>query len=161
GLMIRSFEGLRHQALGFSPERVMAFSLSIPSDRYSTPVSVQELSRRLRAEIGALPGVQSVALASGVPLGDGWSRIFTIEGHDLPLDKMPNVNHIVSSPEYFRTLGIPLLAGRAFDEHDWNREVLVVTRAFADTYWPGQSPIGKRVRFGPPAAHEDWFTVVG
>jgi putative ABC transport system permease protein len=161
GLMVRSFEAVRYQPLGFSPERVMTFSLSVPSDHYPSGPRYRELIKRLRTEIGALPGVESVAATSGVPLGEGWDRLFTIEGHEQPLKQMPTVNHIVATPEYFRTLRIPLLKGRTFNEDDWGRREVIVTRVFADTYWPGQDALGKRVRFGPPARHEPWHNVIG
>jgi predicted permease len=75
---------------------------------------------------------------------------------------MPWTNHVVVVPGYFATLGIPLLEGRDFTEADYdNRQVLVVTRAFARMNWPGESAIGKHVRFGPPANNEPWFSVVG
>ena len=72
------------------------------------------------------------------------------------------VNHTVVTPGYFRTLGIPILEGRDFTEADGREpRVTIVDQALARQYWPGQSPIGKRVRFGPPEANEPWHIVVG
>ena len=75
---------------------------------------------------------------------------------------MPFVNHVVVSPGYFRTLGIPLVRGRDFSDADYQApHVLVVAQAFAAKYWPGENAIGKRVRFGPPSANAAWNEIVG
>jgi len=112
--------------------------------------------------LSSLPGAGPVAFASGVPLNDGWGRTYTIEGRPLPLNQMPLVNHIVISPGYFRTLGIPLLAGRDFTDSDFDApNIVIVAESFARKHWPGKSALGKRIRFGPPKNDESWHTVVG
>ena len=161
GLAVRSFLALRTQYLGYQPEHVVDISLAVPEDRYPAGPRYRALLTELRHAVGSLPGVEDAAFASGVPLNDGWGRIFTIEGHPAALEKMPVANHIVTTPEYFHTLGIPLLEGRPFNENDWDRPVVIVTRTFAAQFWPHQHPVGKRLRFGPPTANEPWHTVVG
>ena len=161
GLMVHSFMALRSQALGYHPQHVMAIDMSIPSARYPKGPAYRALTARLRSQVASLPGVVATASASGVPQGDDWKRIFTIEGHPVPLEQMPSINHVVVSPGYFRAVGLQLLIGRTFTEADWNAPLVIVTRSFAERYWPGQSPLGKRVRFGPPRANEAWHTVVG
>jgi predicted permease len=107
--------------------------------------------------------VLSVAGASAVPLLDGWGRSFTAEGAPLlGLKDAPLINHTVVTPGYFQTMGIPLLDGRDFTESD-SKDFLVtiIDEGLAKHYWPGQSAIGKRVRFGPPEDNEPWHTVVG
>jgi putative ABC transport system permease protein len=161
GLAIRSFLALRTQSLGYQPEHVVDLSLAIPEDRYPAGPRYRALQFEVRRAVASLPGVRDVAFTSGVPVNDGWTRIFTIEGRPLPLEKMPSVNHIVTTPEYFHALGIPLLEGRLFNEGDWDRPLLIVTRTFAHQFWPRERVLGKRVRFGPPTANEQWYTVVG
>ena len=162
GLTVRSFLALRGQNLGYRPEHVLSLQMAYPRQRYSDVQRVRQMMQRLTAEVAALPGVNSVALTTGVPLHDGWSRIYTIEGRPRELKDMPFVNHVVVGPGYFRTLGIRLLEGRDFTEADFDRpQILIVTKAFARENWPGESAVGKRIRFGPPANHEPWHTVVG
>jgi putative ABC transport system permease protein len=163
GLTVRSFLALRAQNLGYNPQHVLSVDVDYPDQRYPDGPKAHEMIRRLTADISSLPGVTSAAFTTGVPLGqDQWTRIYTIEGRPRALKDMPWTNHVVVVPGYFATLGIPLLEGRDFTEADYdNRQVLVVTRAFARMNWPGESAIGKHVRFGPPANNEPWFSVVG
>ena len=119
--------------------------------------------RRTLQEFAAAPGVTSAAAASGVPLLDGWGRSFTVEGWPvLALKDAPLINHTVVTPDYFKTLGIPLLEGRDFTEQDGRQpRVTIVDAGIARKYWPNQSAIGKRVRYGPPEDNEPWHVVVG
>jgi putative ABC transport system permease protein len=162
GLTVRSFLALRAQNLGYRPEHVLSMNVDYPDKRYPDGPKAHDLIRRLTADISALPGVTSAAFTSGVPLQDGWSRTYTIEGRPRELKDMPLVNHVVVVPGYFATLGIPLIEGRDFSEADFdNQHILVVTRTFARENWPHESAIGKHVRFGPPVNNEAWNTIVG
>jgi putative ABC transport system permease protein len=97
-----------------------------------------------------------------VPLRDGWTRVFTVEGRPLELKDMTFVSHVVVAPGYFQVLGVPIVEGRDISEADYNGpRVLIVSQAFARRHWPGESALGKRVRFGPPAANGPWHTIVG
>ena len=162
GLTVRSFLALRSQDLGYQPRHVLSLEIAYPQKRYPDGPRARGMVQQLSGEIAALPGVRSVAFSTGVPLHDGWSRIYTIEGRPRELKDMPFVNHIVVAPGYFRTLGIRLLEGRDFTEADFEQpHVLIVTKAFELENWPGESAIGKHIRFGPPAHNEPWHTIVG
>lgn len=162
GLMIHSFLALRLQNLGFRPENILTLSIDYPDARYPDGPAARSLVQRLEQEVAAIRGVASAAFTTGIPLDDGWSRLFTIEGHPVPLQEMTSVNHIVIAPGYFRTLGVPLLQGRDFTDSDYDQPLIVIVSAsFAQKYWPGESALGKRIRFGPPANNESWHTVVG
>jgi putative ABC transport system permease protein len=162
GLTVRSFLAMMHQSLGYRPEHVLSLEITYPAKRYPDGPQAREMLRRIATEVSAVPGVVSAAFSSGVPLNDGWSRIFTVEGRPRDLKDMPVVNHVVITPAYFRTLQIPLLQGREFTEADFEQpHVLIVAQAFAREYWPGSSAIGKRIRFGPPNRDEPWFSIVG
>jgi predicted permease len=165
GLTVRSFLALRMQKLGYNPDHVVSLQIYYPSARYPDGPKAQTMIQRLTEEISALPGITSAAFTTGVPLHDGWSRIYTIEGRPRDLNDMPFVNHVVVTPRFFRTLGIPLLEGRDFTEADFERQqqehMLIVTQAFERENWPGDSAVGKRIRFGPPARNEPWQTIVG
>jgi putative ABC transport system permease protein len=149
GLMARSFLSLRVWA---------------PRVKYDSKEKARALVRREREEVGSLPGVISVvATVSGIPLADGWGRSLTVEGRRLlSLREAPMINHVVATAGYFRTLGIPLVAGRDFTERDGASPlVTIVDQDLARRYWPHASPLGRRVRFGPPEANEPWHTIVG
>jgi putative ABC transport system permease protein len=162
GLTVRSFLAMMHQSLGYRPEHVLSLDISYPQKRYPDGPQAHEMLRRLTTEVSAVPGIASAAFSTGVPLENGWSRIFTIEGRPRDLKDMPSVNHVVITPGYFRTLQIPLLQGREFTEADFEQQrVLIVAQAFARQYWPGESAVGKRVRFGPPKNDEPWHAIVG
>jgi len=162
GLMIRSFLALRMQDLGYHPENVLTVSIDYPESRYPDGAPARAMLRRLTEEVSSVPGLISTSFSSGIPLNDGWGRLFTIEGHPLELKDMTFINHIVVTPGYFRTLDIPLLQGRDFTEDDFDApRIVIVSDSFAKKNWPKESPIGKRIRFGPPKNSEPWHTVVG
>jgi putative ABC transport system permease protein len=162
GLMVRSFLALRTQNLGYRSENVLALDVGYPEKRYPDGPQARALLQQLTAEVASLPGVTSTAFTSGVPLNDGWGRIYTIEGRPVPLKDMRFVNHVVTTPGYFHTLGIPLLKGRDFAPADYDApRIVIVSESFVKKNWPQENAIGKRIRFGPPAKNEPWHTVVG
>jgi predicted permease len=162
GLTVRSFLALRSQNLGYRPDHVRSLEVVYPTMRYPNGPKAHDLISRLTADISTLPGVKSAAFTAGIPLNDGWSRVYTIEGRPRPLQDMPWVNHVVVVPGYFGTLGIRLLEGRDFTEADYDdQHQLIVTSAFARANWPNESAVGKHVRFGPPDRNEPWNTIVG
>jgi putative ABC transport system permease protein len=153
---------MMHQNLGYRPKHVLSLEITYPAKRYPDGPQAHEMLRRLTAEISAIPEVASIAFTSGVPLHDGWSRIFTVEGRPRDLKDMPIANHVVIMPAYFRTLQIPLLQGREFTEADFDQpNVLIVTESFARQYLPRENAIGQRIRFGPPKNNAPWHTIVG
>jgi putative ABC transport system permease protein len=162
GLMVRSFIALRTQNLGYRAEHVLSLDIAYPEQRYADGAPARALLRRLTDDISSLNGIRSLAFASGAPLNDGWGRIYSIEGRPVPLNDMPFINHIVITPQYFKTLGIPLLRGRDFTDADFDTpRIVIVSESFAKKHWPRESPIGKRIRFGPPKNNEPWHMVVG
>jgi putative ABC transport system permease protein len=163
GLMIRTFLNLERQNTGFHIENITTLYTAAPTDRYPLGPAAEQLVGRIRREFASLPGVVSVAAASAVPLANTWERTLTVEGAPpVSLRDAPMVNHTVVTPGYFGTLGIPILAGRDFDPSDMtNFRVAIVDAGIAARYWPNQSAIGKRVRFGPPEDKEPWHVVIG
>lgn len=155
GLMTRSFLRLNAVRPGFDPDQVVVSSVLLPFASYGGASRLNFFDALVR-EAKTIPGVRDVGLTSWVPLS-GDHRDMAIEVEANP----SQVNHAVATVDasYFRTLRIPLLRGRTFGAQEPARrsDEVIVTRAFAERYWPGSSPLSKRVR---PLGGE-WHTVVG
>jgi putative ABC transport system permease protein len=164
GLMIQSFMNLRHVGPGFNEKNVLTFAVILPRAKYEEPQR-GEFFRQLLERVRALPGVDAAGATATLPLtGDNWGRSLTVEGYPvLSVGQAPMIQHTVVTPGYFQTLGIPVLMGRDFTERDSKdaEKVTIVDERLVREYWPNQSPIGKRIRFGPPEDNEPWHTVVG
>jgi predicted permease len=150
GLMARSYWHLRSVEPGFDPRSTLIFELSLPEGRYPGEAETARFARELTDRVGALPGIIATAVTSRLPLsGSHDNSAVWVEEFPVPEGQIPPVHPVrFVSPDYFRTLSIPLLEGRSFQ---WSGSVdaprtAVVSRAFADKYWPGKSPLGKRLR---------------
>jgi putative ABC transport system permease protein len=165
GLMIQSFLNLRHVGPGFSEKNVLTFAVILPQAKYKEQPQRGEFFRQLLERVRSLPGVDAAGATGTLPLsGRNWGRGLTVEGYPvLSTGQAPMIQHTVVTPDYFRTLGIPILMGRDFTERDSKdaEKVTIVDERLAREYWPNESPIGKRVRFGPPEHNEPWHTVIG
>ena len=149
-LLIASFLHLLHRDLGFEPEHVLTFSISVPDSRYPEAKQAQ-FNHRLLEELRSLPGVTSVA--EGVPLpltGSQMTISFDIEERPAAVSNRPHSDIAIITPDYFHTLGIPLVEGRQFSERDDAKapSVVIVNRAFADKFFPGENAVGKRMQPG-------------
>lgn len=139
----------------------LALVMMNPAQAGYSPERVNEFYRATRERIASLPGVESVAWASGMPFWNSASRAVVIEGAETrkKLENLQSVSFIVS-PDYFRTMEIPLVAGRAFNDQDRDGSlpVAVINQALAARQWPGGDPIGRRFHF---VGDETWRQVVG
>src|SRR5213075_711997 len=160
GLLARSFARLRDVKPGFESAGVVMLRLALPEANYATVASVVSFHDRLLDAVQAVPGVRDAALTNWVPLtSDRSTTVVSIEDHPLPPNAVPRAHFVPSvDGQYFRTMHIPLLAGRTFAALDPARATLdvVVSHAFAERYWPGSSPLGKRVK---PGITGPWWTV--
>src|SRR4029078_3592435 len=118
GLMIRSFYLLQKVNPGFAHEQLNSFSISLPQKKYANDEVRQSFYNRLLENIRALPGVESTAAASGLPLGNnGWQTSFVIDGRPLPpRDQTPLMEACLVTPDYFKVMNIPVLRGRVFND---------------------------------------------
>jgi putative ABC transport system permease protein len=162
-LLLASLGKLQHVDPGFRPDHLLTAAIQLPAERYSDPAQVRAFWERARSGVEALPGVAGVALADGLPpRGVGNVNNFDLEDDPTPPDEsQPAVPWVSASPEYFELLGIPLLAGRPFDRGDGTAEapeVVIVDRAWADRFFPGQEVVGRRLHEG---GSPTWTTVVG
>ena len=163
GLFIRSFSTLLSTDLGFRPSHVVTASMTLPRLVYTTATSVRTFHESLYRSLLTLPGVRSVALATDLPLTTYERRAFTPEGFNLPEGARPTTHLTWVHGPYFETLGMTLRQGRFFvtDEHAQSRAVVVVNEHLAERSWPGENPIGKRLKWGGNASQSPWLTVVG
>jgi len=165
-LLVRSFGRVRQVPPGFNPASVLTFELTLTGRQYAEAPVVLETYRQLFARLGALPGVSAAGAVSALPLSQmmAWGPL-TVEGRTpQPGEAFINADIRVVGGDYFRALEIPLLSGRLFDEHDTRGKdrVVVVDAALAEQLWPGQDPLGKRLRSGGIDAQDaPWLTVVG
>jgi putative ABC transport system permease protein len=169
GLLLRSFQQLQNVNPGFIHERVLSFRFDLPEQKYPKEEQRSLFYQALVEKLRLLPGVENASVTSRIPLDptDDFPSNFLIEGEAAPRpSELPNVELAVVSPDYFRTLGIPLLRGRAFTEQDDRRHLqgngmdfadpgerwiaglskIIVDEEFARRYWPNQDPIGRKVR---------------
>jgi putative ABC transport system permease protein len=158
-LLAQSFVRVLRASPGFDPAGVLVARTMLPESRYAQPKLAKGVHQQVIERLAALPGVEAAAAASNLPLADEWKIGFRIEGHDENEFNLAN-NTWVSS-DYFRTLGIQLVKGRTFTDAD--REgapaVILVNEAMAHRYWPGENPIGKRLKWG--GWQPEWLMVVG
>lgn len=164
GLLVRSMTNLVDQETGFEPTNVLTFSVALPQPSY-TDERVVQFYEELRARLGAMQGVETVGLASHLPLsGSDTNGGFSIVGRTYPEGESPSSKKRIVTPGYFEALAIPLVRGRTFTESDraGGADVVIITQALAERYWPGEDPIGQRVQFfWGPGDEQEIVGVVG
>jgi predicted permease len=165
GLLINSFFHLRNLDPGYRADHLLTMKVALPETKYPDKERRAPFYAELLRRVRSLPGVQSAAVASNLPLTyNGDSMPIGVEGRpDPPPDQRPDVILRVVSPGYFSTMGIPLVAGRDFTEQDKGDAVraVVVSEKTARHFWPGQDPIGKRLKPGSTTSDSPWREVVG
>ena len=163
GLMIRSFYHLQRVDPGFMTDNLLTFNVALPSKKYPEGQPPVNFYQQLLQNLRAMPGVQSVGMATGLPLGNnGWQSGFWIEGRpEPPQGQRPLTEVAFVSPDYFDTMRMTLLNGRKFTEQDvrpqlppdpqhqaLNRPtVTVIDEEFARRYWPDEDPLGQQLIF--------------
>jgi putative ABC transport system permease protein len=170
GLMIRSFLKLYTADLGIPTEHLMTMRMLLPATKYPTPEARMAFYDRLAPRLDALAGIEASAISTSVPGFGAGRRRMEVDGRPAVSrwEDHPEIAATVVSSGFFRTTGIPILRGRALTDRDGisGSEVLVVDDRFVATHFPGEDPIGRRVRFPNPPASTDrpepvWRTIVG
>ena len=149
GLMVRSFLQVQKVDLGFDPRNVLAMQINLPQSKYPEPRQRTEFFNQLTEKVGSLPGVKSVGLTWQVPLGGSDAGTsFVIEGRAAEREEAPLASIRRVDSGYFRTIATPIQEGRDFTRADRERAVspVIINETMARRFWPGQSPIGKRIR---------------
>lgn len=165
GLLLRSFEKMRSVDLGYRPDHVLVASYSLPQKQYATQAAADEFNRELMLRLRQLPGVKYAGLTTFMPAtGSNSNTTFVVEGYIAPKGAGMNLATWVQvQGDYLQAMQIPLLAGRFLTPADTadSQLVIVVNHKMAEHYWPGQDPIGKRIRIGTPETPTPWLNVVG
>ncbi|MCA1610082.1 MAG: ABC transporter permease [Acidobacteria bacterium] len=158
GLLGKSFWRLAQSDPGIRAAQVLAISLSIPMERYSSPPEQDAYRDRILDRLRALPGVKAVGASKTMPLaGGGEPYGFFVEGRPESEGRIrPEAGAIIVTTGYFAALGVPILAGRPFsrDDMEQKRRVIVVNEAWAKQLWPGRSAVGKVLSLGKTARLE-------
>jgi len=166
GLLIRSFVGLLMVDPGFETKNILTVPMNLPEYAYPETTKQAEFYRELMERIRALPGVTAVGATSDLPpTKSTHSSSFSIEGHPPmePSNEASSVQNHMATPDYFRAMGIPLVAGRAFSEADNSSApaVAMINQMFARRFFPNENPIGQRLRFDSKKTPNPWITIVG
>jgi predicted permease len=166
GLLIKSFARLQDVNPGFRPDNLLTFRVALPSAKYPSDTARQLLFGELERRLRAVPGAQSVGAVSSLPIGGSYPYItVAVEGIAGPIaGVMQDAVPLAVTPDYLRTLGIRLRAGRSFSAHDGptSARVAIVNDEMVRRFWRGKSPIGSRITTGDPQdTAATWWTVVG
>jgi predicted permease len=151
GLLLRSFAQMLRIDPGFDPRNVLTMNISLPTVKYASPAQQTAFFDDVLRRVAVLPGVRDAAISAALPLS--WKRITPVlpEGQpNVPLAQRPFVDIEAVSPQWFRTMRVPLRAGRDFSVADnaQGHKVVVVNEAFARRFWPNQSPLRRHVLVG-------------
>jgi putative ABC transport system permease protein len=172
GLLLRSFGRLLDVNPGFNPDNVLLSRIWLPVpnnpdlDPYKDPVKRIGFTKDLLQRVSGIPGVRSAAISNSnsVPLvGRQGVTIFTIEGDAVTNNDIPTVQVGVVSPDYFKTMEIPLKRGRFFTDSDDRQapRVVIIDQALAARYFANRDPVGLRIRPGSATSTQPWMTIVG
>jgi predicted permease len=163
GLLLRNFIQLRNASPGFDARNLLTMNVSLPPARYSTGPQMIAFFRELVRQVSSLPGVQSAAISSALPLNPVRFSPALPEGQPVvPLTERPFFVIQTLGPGYTAAMRVPLLAGREFTEHDEQPpRVLLVNQTLAHRYWPNQNPIGKRIVVGRATEGSEVVGVLG
>jgi putative ABC transport system permease protein len=164
GLLLRSFSLLTAVDPGFHAEKILTMTALLTPPKYMRIADENTYARRALENVEKLPGVETAASISSLPLHD-WTGQYgiVIEGRtSAPADE-PLAGYHVITPGYFSTVGIPLMSGRgvAATDTETSQRVIVINRAMARKFWPGEDPIGRRIRWASGDLDQAWQTIVG
>jgi predicted permease len=164
GLLLRSFAQLQRVDPGFNPENVLTFRLFLPGSAYTNPDAIRLVYRRISDQLRDTPGIQIVGAVSKVPLtGSGSQTPYAWDSETLHHWESISADWRSVTPNYFRSMGIRFIAGRAFNDQDdaQHPKVAIIDEMLARKAWPGENAIGKRFTTTEDSPPKDWLTVAG
>jgi putative ABC transport system permease protein len=165
GLLIRSFDKLLRVNVGFNPQQLLSLEYRLPRNKYAKADVQWNFHRQVTEEVAKIPGVQAVSLVRGLPFsGNGGSISITLPDRELPKQGTePEVMFNTVMPNYFETIGIPLLKGRTFgsEDHADAPVAMIINQTMAQKFWPSQDPLGKQIKVVDDGSQGTIVGVVG
>lgn len=161
GLLARSFANVLNVDPGFRPAHLLSFHIAFPSYRYPRASRVIQAEQTLVDSLGHMPGARAATAAVNLPTLGGWQIAFSPEGEALP--RVPLAANFVVLHDYFQTMGIPVVRGRAFDARDDadSGQTAIIDERLAREFFGDTDPIGRRLKWGAPQSTDPWKTIVG
>ena len=162
GLLLRSWWHVKRIDLAFMPQRVLMIELTTPAT-FRASAQRADFYHRVLEQIQAVPGVESAGSIGDMFISNPSERLLTVEGGDGTVSDRLRFTRDEVSPDFFKTLGTPLLRGRFFSIGDGPEAppVAIINDALARRVWPGRDPVGGRFKLGPRDSDRPWYTVVG
>ena len=165
GLLLRSFDKLLRVNVGFRPEQLLTLEYRLPRTKYKEPAAQWNFHHQLVEQLQQVAGVQSASLVRGLPFsGNGGTTAIALPDREPPpKGQEPEVMFNTAMPNYFETIGIPLLKGRFFGNEDQANTpaVVLINQTMAQRFWPNQDPLGKQVKFAQDGSTATVVGVVG
>jgi putative ABC transport system permease protein len=166
GLTIQGFVRLSDVYAGLQPADVLKVEIALPEKSYATNTRITNFYQQFLNSAAAIPGVKETALISNPPASnvDSATTFFTIENRPATkTNETPSATLEIATPGYFPALHIPLLAGRLFSEADTAsvEQVVLISRSMAARDWPGEDPVGNRLKLGKADSNEPWLKIIG
>jgi predicted permease len=168
GLLIRSFVRLTHVNPGVQVDHVITAAISLPGNKYSDPPQITQFWQQFLEKVQTLPGVKAAGVTMSLPPNlVAITNPFTVEGQGYDRNRQLQLaEEMTVSPDYFRSLGIPLMKGRFFStsdrvERDKDPMIVIINQTMAKQYFGGKDPIGSRIQTGDPDPGAPWETIVG
>jgi predicted permease len=166
GLVIRSFYNHYALTLGFSPDHLVTFGFDLLDHNYRDDAAIREFVGQLEPRIAAIPGVENVAVTTGVPPRDRTERIVEIEHQVSYTGEEPEASVVAITPKFFEVLGVRIVKGRGLESSDElpGSDAILINQRFAEEFFPGRNPLGRRIRFKPfvdGGKPDPWRTIVG
>jgi putative ABC transport system permease protein len=161
GLMIRSFLSVREVSPGFNPQGLLTMGVSLPQSKYKDQQQQIIFYRNIAEKIENLPGVQSVAGVSRLPIVGFSTLNFTVKGQPVSQGNEPSADYRAVSVEYFQAMNIPVMSGRNFSEQDTEQssDSIIINQAMRERFFPEENPIGKQIQLA--AERTRWREIVG
>jgi putative ABC transport system permease protein len=157
GLLIKSIVKLTNTNPGFEPHQVLTMNLKVSGSRYRGEGELARLQQQILERVQGQPGVEHATLSISLPGFESWTNDIAVEGNTTRKPgELINVDWVIASAGYFKTMGIPILKGRTFtrDEDAEGKPVVLVDENLARRFWPNQDAVGKRIAYDSPTWHE-------
>jgi putative ABC transport system permease protein len=164
GLMVRTFLNVYRASLGVNTINVLTMRLALPAAQYPKPTDQISFHDRLKPRLRSLPGVTSVDIANFLPTGGSTPFQYELEGVPaVSSQRRPTLSALIIGPDYFHAMDVRPVSGRVFTDVDGvsGPPVAIINQSFASKFWPGQDPLGKRLRLFTAGTPEPWLQVVG